>query len=68
MKRAEELNELRGLDARALKQRVDELERGLMNLRFRGRSAGQLEKPAELKKLRRRIARVSTIIQEKADK
>ena len=67
MKKAEEMNELRGLDIGALKQRVDELERGLMNLRFRGGSTGQLESPAELKNLRRRIARANTIIREKAD-
>lgn len=66
MKKQEELNELRALDTAALKQRIEEAERGLMNLRFRGRSSGQLEKSSELKIVRRRIARINTIINEKA--
>jgi len=65
MKKLEELNELRSLDMKALKERTEELERELMNLRFRGRSSGQLEKPSELKQVRRKIARVNTIVQEK---
>lgn len=52
------------MDEDALSSRVNELEEELMNLRFKHGSA-QLEQTAQLKKLRRRIARIKTILSER---
>jgi large subunit ribosomal protein L29 len=53
--------ELRELTIEELLQRETELKRELFNLRFR-RASGELDNTAELKKTRRDIARVMTVI------
>ena len=57
--------ELRELTADELVQRELELKRKLFNLRFQ-RASGELDNSAELKKTRKDIARVMTIIAERA--
>ncbi len=64
MKRIEELVELRGLETQALEEKLASVEQELMNLKFR-HASGQLEQTANLGVLRKRIARVSTVISEK---
>jgi len=57
--------ELRELTRDELVQRELELKRKLFNLRFQ-RASGELDNSAELKKTRRDIARVKTLIAERA--
>ena len=54
-------SELRELTIDELVQREAELKRKLFNLRFQ-RASGELDNTAELKKTRRDIARVMTVI------
>ncbi len=53
--------ELRELTIDELEQQEAELKRKLFNLRFQ-RASGELDNTAELKKTRRDIARVMTVI------
>lgn len=57
--------ELRELTQDELVQRELELKRKLFNLRFQ-RASGELDNSAELKKTRKDIARVKTLIAERA--
>jgi large subunit ribosomal protein L29 len=60
----EELKQLRELAPADLRQRLEEARQELFNLRFR-HATRQLENTAELKKVRRRIARILTVLREK---
>lgn len=64
MKVREELKQLRELAPADLRQRLEEARQELFNLRFR-QATRQLENTAELKKVRRRIARILTVLREK---
>lgn len=64
MKVREELKQLRELTPADLRQRLEEARQELFNLRFR-HTTRQLENTAELKKVRRRIARILTVLREK---
>jgi len=57
--------ELRELTRDELVQKESELKRKLFNLRFQ-RASGELDNSAELKKTRKDIARVKTLIAERA--
>jgi large subunit ribosomal protein L29 len=57
--------ELRDLDAEALRARETELDDQLFRMRIQ-KSMGQLEAPGKLKDVRRDLARVKTILREKA--
>jgi large subunit ribosomal protein L29 len=57
--------ELRELDADTLASRARELERELFDLRIR-KAIGQLEAPGKIRNVRRDLARVQTILKEKA--
>jgi large subunit ribosomal protein L29 len=57
--------ELRELTAEELEQREADLKRKLFNLRFQ-RASGELDNTAELKRTRQDIARVMTVMEEKA--
>jgi len=59
------VTELRELTVDELVQRESELKRKLFNLRFQ-RASGELDNTAELAKTRRDIARVMTVIRERA--
>ncbi len=64
MKTRDEIKELRGLKDSELADRALSTEEELMKLRFR-HASGQLEQTAQLEKLRRRIARIKTVLREK---
>lgn len=58
-------NELRGKSGDELKQELDGLLREQFNLRMQ-KGTGQLSRPDQVKKVRRNIARIKTILNEKA--
>ncbi len=57
-------NEIRDLSANELERRLDELKTELFNLRFQ-LATGQLDNPMNIKRVRKDIARVKTIIRER---
>ncbi len=57
--------ELRGLTATELKAKVTELKEELFTLRFQA-ATGQLESHGRLRAVRKDIARIYTVIQERA--
>ena len=59
------ISEVRELDNTELGKELGEQERGLMNLRFR-KATLQLTNTNELKSARKTIARIKTVIQERA--
>ena len=63
-KRSEQLKSIREKSVDDLKTLEGELGHELLNLRFRKQS-GQLEQSAQLKNIRRQIARVQTVLKEK---
>ena len=63
MKAKDDMKELRALDATELKGKLSSTEEEMMNLRFRN-AAGQLEQTAQLAQLRKRVARVKTVLKE----
>ena len=64
MKRAEHLTELRAMDVTELRQKVAELDDQIFRIRIQ-KSMGQMESANKLQPLRREIARLETIIQQK---
>ncbi len=58
-------SELRELNIQDLKNKLNEAKKEYFNLRFQ-HSTGQLEKTSELKRVRRDIARILTILTEKS--
>ncbi|ACO04200.1 MAG TPA: 50S ribosomal protein L29 [Persephonella sp.] len=56
--------ELRKLTDDELKDKLTELKKKLMNLRFQN-AVGGLEKPSEIKATKRDIARILTILRER---
>ena len=57
-------SELRGMSMDELRGELSEQKRGFYNLRFR-QAAGENTSISELKRIRREIARIQTIITEK---
>jgi large subunit ribosomal protein L29 len=57
--------DLREIDTEGLRAKLLELEDELFRMRVR-KSMGQLEKPARIRDTRRDLARVQTILREKA--
>jgi large subunit ribosomal protein L29 len=57
--------ELRELDADGLRAKATEIEDELFRLRIR-KAMGQLEKPVALRDARKNLARVKTVLREKA--
>ncbi|MCG8625081.1 MAG: 50S ribosomal protein L29 [Proteobacteria bacterium] len=57
-------DEMRGKTADELKSQLVELKKQAFNLRFQA-ATGQLQSPAEMRQVRRSIARVKTILGEK---
>lgn len=56
--------EIREMSAVELQRRLDELKTELFNLRFQ-LATGQLDNPMQIKRVRKDIARVQTIIRER---
>ncbi|MDA1307412.1 MAG: 50S ribosomal protein L29 [Acidobacteria bacterium] len=65
MKIAEQRTELRGLPVDDLKQRIKDLEDQVFRMRIQ-KSMGQTESANKLRPLRRELARIQTILREKA--
>jgi large subunit ribosomal protein L29 len=59
-----EIDDLRALTNAELAEELEESRRGLMNLRFRDATM-QLANVREIKKLRKRIARMNTLMRER---
>jgi large subunit ribosomal protein L29 len=57
--------ELRELDAEGLRARAAEIEDELFRMRVK-KAMGQLDKPVTLREARRDLARVKTVLREKA--
>jgi large subunit ribosomal protein L29 len=64
MKRVEQLTELRALGVDDLKHRAQELDDQVFRLRIQ-KSMGQAESGNKMRPLRRELARVKTVLQEK---
>ncbi|MCB0323489.1 MAG: 50S ribosomal protein L29 [Bdellovibrionales bacterium] len=64
MKSTDVIKEARSLDEAALEEKITGIKEELMRLRFR-KAVGQLEHTAQLKTLKRNIARLNTILGEK---
>jgi len=63
-KRKEYLADLRKKSLKELEELLDELKMELLKLRFKKQVQG-LENPMEIRKLKRNVARVLTVIREK---
>jgi len=61
---ARELTELKELDLPALVQELKDTKHEALNLRFRN-ATGQLDNTAEIKRVRRQIARINTLIRQR---
>lgn len=59
------IKELRELSVDELKARCSELRQEMLNLRVQQQS-GQLENPSRLKLLRREVAKIETLVTERA--
>lgn len=59
-----EMDDLRGLSDSDLTEELDNTQRALMNLRFRSATM-QLSDVHAIRKVRRRIARINTIMRER---
>ena len=57
--------ELRDMDAESLTAKVRELDDQLFRMRIQ-KSMGQLEAPGKIRNVRRELARVKTVLREKA--
>ena len=57
--------EMRDLDADSLEAKVRELDDQLFRMRIK-KSMGQLEAPGKIRNVRRELARVKTVLREKA--
>ena len=61
-----QVNQIRDLDNEAIEARIVELKKELQNLRFQA-AVGKLEKTAQLKKVKKEIARAYTVMTERAN-
>ena len=57
--------ELREMDSDALQQKARELDDQLFRMRIQ-KSLGQLEAPGKIRNVRRELARIQTVLREKA--
>jgi len=60
-----EATQLRSMDNAALQKQLDDLQQEMFNMRFQ-RAAGQLPNFNRLRQVRRDIARVQTVMRERA--
>lgn len=66
MKSSKYLEELRNYDADQLKDQLTEAKKELFNLRFQN-ATNQLDNTGRIKEVRKNIARIQTVMTEKAD-
>lgn len=60
------INELRELTTKELNEKIEELKKELLNLRF-ANASGNLENPSKIKETRKTIARIKFIIREREE-
>lgn len=58
------VNEIRNLTNEEIKIKLDEINEELFNLRF-SKATGNLEKPSRINELRKTVARMKTILNER---
>ena len=56
---------VKNLDLKKIKSEIEDLKKSLLNLKFQ-KATGQLEKTSEIKKIRRKIASLTTDIVNKS--
>jgi len=61
------IKEIKDLSVNELQQKNKDLDEELFRLRIR-RSSGQLDSPTSLKKVRKDIARIKTVLREREDR
>ena len=61
----EKMKEIRELSDADLNKEIENLKEELFNLRFQ-QATGVLENPARMKEIRKTIARIKTVLQERA--
>ena len=61
----EKMKEIRELSDADLNKEIESLKEELFNLRFQ-QATGVLENPARMKEIRKTIARIKTVLQERA--
>ncbi len=61
-----DVGQLRSMDNAALQKQLDDLQQEMFNMRFQ-RAAGQLPNFNRLRQVRRDIARVKTVLRQRAD-
>ena len=66
VKNLSQVNQIRELENQEIEARILELKKELHNLRFQA-AVGKLEKTAQLKKVKKEIARCYTIMTERAN-
>lgn len=64
--RLSEADQIRKLDVTTIEKNIDELKQELFNLRFQA-AVGKLENTAQISKTRKQIARMKTILTERAN-
>ena len=65
MKKIEDLKAIREMNASQCNEELEKLDREMLNLQFRKATNG-IPKTSELKRIRKRMARVETVIKENA--
>ncbi len=60
------MEEIRNLSNEEIVAKIEETEKELFNLRFQN-SAGNLEKPSRIKELRKFVARMKTVLNERKE-
>ncbi len=64
--RQSKTDKIRQMDVAAIEKNIEELKQELFNLRFQA-AVGKLENTAQIKKNRKQIARMKTILTERAN-
>ena len=64
MMKAKEINQIRGLSAEKLQEKLQELKKDLFMLRMQ-HATNQLDNPMQIAAVKKDIARIKTIIREK---
>ncbi len=66
IKKESESDKIRALDVAAIEKNISDLKQELFNLRFQA-AVGKLENTAQIKKNKKQIARMKTILTERAN-
>ncbi len=66
VKKQSEVDKIREMDVATIEKNIEELKQELFNLRFQA-AVGKLENTAQIKKNKKQIARMKTILTERAN-